>query len=149
MYKIIFTILFLSAYQFASGQNLPGDKIVGEWMNEEKDSKIEIYKVGSEYFGKLLWTDELFEADGVTSKKDVRNSDEKLRTRNLLQVDILQGFVFDEDTWDDGKMYDPKSGKTYNCIMKLREKLLEIRSYIGIPLFGRSTYWQRQPKEQL
>ncbi|NIJ54093.1 DUF2147 domain-containing protein [Dyadobacter arcticus] len=125
------------------------DAILGEWMNEEKDTKIEIYKVGTEYFGKLLWSEDMLEADGITSKKDTQNTNEKLRGRNLYNVNILHDFVYTETAWDNGKMYDPKSGKTYNCILKLREKLLEIRSYVGIPLFGRSTYWQRSPKDPL
>jgi uncharacterized protein (DUF2147 family) len=149
MYKIVFTILFISLSGFCLAQSSPGDLILGEWTSEDKGSRIEIYKLGDEYFGKLLWSDDLFEADGVTSKKDTQNTNPKLRSRNLQHVNILHDFVYDDRIWDNGKMYDPKSGKTYNCILKLREKLLEIRSYIGIPLLGRSTYWQRSAREQL
>jgi uncharacterized protein (DUF2147 family) len=145
MYKILFTIFFFVSFNPAGSQIIVADKIVGEWINEEKDTRIEIYKNGEEYFGRLLWSEDLFEADGKTSRKDVRNSNEKLRTRNLLHVNLLNNFVFSEDLWDDGKMYDPKSGKTYNCLIKLRKEKLEVRSYVGIPLLGRSTYWDRVP----
>lgn len=143
MYKILFTIFFFASFSPAGSQIIVADKIVGEWINEEKDTRIEIYKNGDEYFGRLLWSEYLFEADGKTSRKDVRNSNEKLRGRNLLHVNLLNNFVFSEDIWDDGKMYDPRSGKTYNCLIKLRKEKLEVRSYVGIPLLGRSTYWDR------
>ena len=145
MYKILFTIFFFASFYPAGSQIIVADKIVGEWINEEKDTRIEIYKNGEEYFGRLLWSEYIFEADGKTSRKDIRNSDEKLRGRNLLHMNLLNNFVFSEDLWDDGKMYDPKSGKTYNCLIKLRKEKLEVRSYVGIPLLGRSTYWDRVP----
>ena len=147
MYHIIILLLFTLLSNVANAQTQPADAILGEWLSEEKDSRIEIYKVGSEYFGKLLWSESLFESDGVTSRKDVQNTNEKLRTRSLHNVNILHDFVFEDGIWDNGKMYDPKSGKTYNCLLKIRKKLLEVRSYIGIPLLGRSTYWERSSKD--
>lgn len=143
MYKIIFALFFLTVIHSAKSQIVAADRIVGEWINEEKNTRIEIYKNGEEYFGRLLWSEDLFETDGRTSRKDVRNSDRSLRTRNLLHVNLLNNFVFSEDLWDNGKMYDPKSGKTYNCLIRLKVDKMEVRSYVGIPLLGRSTYWDR------
>lgn len=143
MYKIIFALFFLTGIHSAKSQTVAADRIVGEWINEEKSTRIEIYKNGEEYFGRLLWSEDLFETDGRTSRKDVRNSDRNLRARNLLHVNLLNNFVFSEDLWDNGKMYDPKSGKTYNCLIRLKIDKMEVRSYVGIPLLGRSTYWDR------
>ncbi|MEO6283846.1 MAG: DUF2147 domain-containing protein [Dyadobacter sp.] len=143
MYKITFLIFFLSLSFLSKAQDIVADQILGEWLNEEKDMRIEIYKNGSEYLGKLMWAQNYFEADGKTFRKDISNTDKSLRTRSLHNIDILHDFTFTEDIWDNGKMYDPKSGKTYNCLMKFKDETLEIRSYVGIPLFGRSTYWKR------
>ena len=143
MYKILFTIFLFLSYHTADAQIVAADKIVGEWINEEKDTRIEIYRNGEEYFGRLMWAEDLFEADGRTSRKDSRNNNEKLRSRNLLHINLLNNFVFSEDLWDNGKMYDPRSGKTYNCLIRLRNGKMEVRSYVGIPLFGRSTYWDQ------
>ncbi|CAG5069156.1 hypothetical protein DYBT9623_01892 [Dyadobacter sp. CECT 9623] len=143
MYRIIFTTFLLCASIAVNAQTGAADKVIGEWLSEEKDRRIEIYKSGSEYFGRLIWSTELFESDGKTSRKDIRNNDEKLRDRNLQNVNVLSNFIYDSGMWDNGKMYDPQSGKTYNCLMKLRSELLEIRSYIGFPLLGKSTYWKR------
>ncbi len=54
-------------------------------------------------------------------------------------------FKFTGSSWEDGKIYDPKSGKTYDCILKSKEnnKILEIRGYIGSPMFGRTATWTR------
>ena len=42
-------------------------------------------------------------------------------------------------------VYDPDSGKTYKCKLKLIDhNTLEIRGYIGISLLGRSETWTRR-----
>ena len=78
-------------------------------------------------------------------KKDTNNPDAKLKNRDLIGLVILHDFKFTGSSWEDGKIYDPKSGKTYDCILKSKEnnKILEIRGYIGSPMFGRTATWTR------
>ncbi|MBN1327649.1 MAG: DUF2147 domain-containing protein, partial [Candidatus Cloacimonetes bacterium] len=45
--------------------------------------------------------------------------------------------------WKGGTIYDPESGKTYSCTMKLSGDQLEIRGFIGISLLGRTEVWSR------
>jgi len=137
-------LLFVVSLSFA--QSEPGDKIIGEWLNEEKDGKIEIYKTGNLYFGKIIWGNSIYESDGQSLQKDVKNPEEKYRNRQLLNLVILHHFEYKDGIWDNGKLYDPKSGKTYHCIIKLRDDKLEIRGYVGITLLGRTTYWERSVK---
>ncbi len=120
-----------------------GDKVLGVWLSEEKDGKVEIYKAGNKYMGKLIWSNKMYEADGVTSKKDLKNAEEKLRNRNLKDLLLLTDFIFEDGAWTEGKIYDPKSGKTYSSTMKLQGNTLNIRGYVGISLLGRTTVWTR------
>jgi uncharacterized protein (DUF2147 family) len=57
----------------------------------------------------------------------------------------MQGFsALDETTWGKGSLYDPKSGKSYRGKIHLAAPgRLELRGYIGIPLFGRTSVWTR------
>ncbi|MDY0335364.1 MAG: DUF2147 domain-containing protein, partial [Bacteroidales bacterium] len=75
------------------------------------------------------------------------NPDTTLQKRPLMGLQLLSGFVFDgDDEWESGKIYDPKSGKTYSCYMEFTDKSknkLKVRGYIGISLLGRTTYWTR------
>jgi uncharacterized protein (DUF2147 family) len=118
------------------------DAILGTWINEEKEGRIEIYKTGNQYAGRIVWLKEPNEPDG-TPKKDKKNSSESLRKRNILNLVILSGFTYEDGRWTGGEIYDPKSGKTYSCNMKLKSGKLEIRGYIGVSLFGRTTTWTR------
>jgi uncharacterized protein (DUF2147 family) len=143
MKRIAFLLITLL---FSTQVLLAQDKILGNWLSEEKDGRIEIYKTGDKYFGKLVWGRDLVEADGKTPIKgrtDTKNSDPNLRSRPLLGLVLLTNFTYDGGEWNSGKIYDPKSGKTYSCTMKLKGDKLEIRGYVGISMFGRTTVWTR------
>ncbi len=107
------------------------DPIIGKWENSSKEGRIEIYKKGDKYFGKLYWIKD-------ASKKDVNNPDEKLRSRNIQGLEILTNFTKKGKTYEGGEIYDPKSGKTYSCKMTPKGDKLEVRGFVGVSLLGRT-----------
>jgi uncharacterized protein (DUF2147 family) len=143
--KLAALIALLTAAVPAMAQNIPADKILGKWLNEDKDAHVEVYKESGKYYGKIVWL--LNPIDTLTGKPKVddKNSDETLQTRPVMGLVILKDFIFDgEDEWEDGTIYDPKNGKTYDCYMEFDETgILKIRGYIGISWIGRTTYWTR------
>jgi len=145
---IIFALIGFLAYPFVNvqAQEVKGDDILGVWLNEDKDAHVEVYKEGDIFFGKIIWLDEPNEENGEP-KLDDENEDESLRTRPVMGLLLLRDFVFDEDEWEDGKIYDPKNGKDYKCYMEFSDEddkdNLKVRGYIGFSLLGRTTYWTR------
>ncbi len=144
MITVLFTLgLLLTAFQ-GQAQEFAADDVLGIWLNEDKDAHVEIYKEGDRYFGKIIWLKEPNEEDTGLPKLDDENADEALQSRPVMGLLLLEDFVFDEDEWDDGTIYDPKNGKTYSCYMRMNSiDELKIRGYIGISLLGRTTYWTR------
>jgi uncharacterized protein (DUF2147 family) len=136
MRQLIFIILITISFT-AFGQPKP-DAIVGEWLTAAKDGKVQIYKSGNKFFGKISWGNR-------PNGKDTNNPDTKLRDQNLIGLVILKDFAFNgKDKWEDGTIYDPNNGKTYSCVIRLKdEKTLEVRGYIGISLLGRTEVWTR------
>lgn len=119
------------------------DDILGKWVNPTGEGQIEIYKKGDKYFGKLVWIKEPNGANGKP-KTDEKNPNESLRNKPILGLEILKNFQFDDGKWEDGTIYDPKSGKTYSCKLTLKDQnLLNIRGYIGVSLIGRTEVWKR------
>lgn len=129
---------------FAQEDSTASNAVLGEWLTAEGTSKIQIYRCGEEFCGKISWLKEP-ERDGKP-RVDDKNPEERLRTQLLMGMEILKGFTFDgEDTWKGGKIYDPKSGNTYSAKMTLANpKTLELRGYILMPLFGRTETWTRE-----
>ena len=73
---------------------------------------------------------------------DKNNPDQAKQGQPVLGLEILNGFEFDKDEWNDGHIYDPESGKTYSCTLSLKDPhTLKVRGYIGISLLGRTEIW--------
>jgi uncharacterized protein (DUF2147 family) len=119
-----------------------GDEIKGVWLSEKKDGKIEIFNQGNTYAGKLLWGKYVQDENGQL-RHDVNNPDPKLRWRLLQGMVILTGLNYEDGKWQNGKIYDPLSGKTYNVTITVKGNHLELRGYIGISLLGKTTVWLR------
>lgn len=143
--KRIFVLLLLSSFSGVSfAEKVSPDDILGFWLSAKKTGVVEITKNGEEYEGKLVWIKDIHDGK-VTDKFDDENPDDALKKRSLKGLKILHGFKFKDEEWTDGKIYDPESGKTYSSFMKLENKTqLNLRGYIGISLFGRTSEWTRQ-----
>jgi uncharacterized protein (DUF2147 family) len=135
-------ILLLTAISFVGlAQNK--DAIIGKWVNSSGEAHVDITKKGEKYFGKIVWLKEPKDEKGNV-KTDVKNPDESLRSKPIMGLEILNNFIYQDGKWTDGKIYDPKSGKTYSCNMTLKgNDVLNMRGYIGISLIGRSETWKR------
>lgn len=51
----------------------------------------------------------------------------------------------DSAEWDSGEILDPENGKVYRVRLRPTEdgRQLDVRGYIGVPLFGRTQRWIR------
>ena len=57
----------------------------------------------------------------------------------------MRGFQFAGDNvWKDGKVYDPKNGKTYSGkITKASPAELDLRGFVGVSILGRTARWTK------
>jgi uncharacterized protein (DUF2147 family) len=119
----------------------PQDAIVGVWLTEKQDSKIEITKTGAGYAGKVVWLKEPLR-DGHPVH-DAKNPDAALRERPILNLEILSGFVYDGNgTWVRGSVYSPQSGRSFpGELSLLRNDRLNIKVKDGI--FFKHVAWTR------
>lgn len=119
------------------------DAILGQWVNSSGEAHINVSKKGEKYYGKIVWLKAEKDEKGVV-KTDLKNPDESLRSKPILGMEILRDFVYEDGKYTDGKIYDPKSGKTYSCNMTLKDNGdLNMRGYVGISLLGRTEIWKR------
>jgi uncharacterized protein (DUF2147 family) len=140
--KVLPVVLILVSVMGAKLVNAQNDKIEGFWFNDKKDAKIQIYKArDGKFYGKIVWLKD--PTKNGRPKTDEKNPKANLQAQPLVELVILKGFELDGDTYEDGTIYDPENGKTYDCKMSFRGKTLAIRGYIGLSLFGRTTVWER------
>ncbi|MGI4720608.1 MAG: DUF2147 domain-containing protein [Janthinobacterium lividum] len=64
----------------------------------------------------------------------------------IIGMTILSGLKKDGNEYTGGEILDPAKGKTYKSKATLKDNgsKLEVRGYIGAPMFGRSQTWVRE-----
>jgi len=139
----IFSFICLIAVSTVFAQN-KADDIVGTWLTPgDNSAKIEIYRSGQKYYGKIVWMK--YPNYNGKPKIDSNNPDKAKRNKPRLGLEIMKGFKFNgKDEWEDGDIYDPETGKTYSSFIYMKDRnILKLRGYIGISLLGRTETWTR------
>ena len=137
------TFLVLTTHAFAAN-----DTPVGYWKTVDDKtgevlSIVQIYQADNALQGKIV---KIMPVLGQKVTDRCVKCEGDLYNARMLGMVILWGMQqVDSSTWSGGRVLDPKSGNIYNGKMTLEDngKLLNLRGYIGIPLFGRSETWIR------
>ena len=102
-------------------------------------SVLEVYPCGEDICARIA-----FVRKDAPSQFDRNNPDESLRNTPLCGMQIGRGFhPLNAEHADAGKLYDPKTGKTYDGEMTAEGDALHLRGYLGIKAFGRTQDWTR------
>ncbi|MBL8019124.1 MAG: DUF2147 domain-containing protein [Leptospirales bacterium] len=149
MRKFTIGLLVLGLLSAGSLSAAP-DSVLGNWRTENNKSVVNIYKCGGNYCGNIVSLAEpnypANDPKGMAGKPkiDRNNPEEKFRSRPIVGLFLLWGFVPDgENSWKNGQIYDPESGKVYSCKMTLNGNQLEVRGFIGVSFIGRTSIWTR------
>ncbi len=140
-------IISLLLFFAMKGMAQKAEAIAGIWWNDKKTSKIEIKEVDGKFIGTVAYINPSSYVNGEP-EKDTNNPDPKLRSRSRLGLQILSGLKFNagKGQWENGRIYDPDNGKTYDCYAWFEKdpNILYLKGYVvGIKMLGRSTIWTR------
>jgi uncharacterized protein (DUF2147 family) len=149
---IVFLLLMVMAAQCSTADQVSeGDAILGTWLTEGKEAKIEIIKCSGKYCGRIVWTGDPVYTPGEDIKRagqpktDDNNPNPAFRTRPIIGLQLMYNFRYAGDRqWVGGRVYDPGSGNTYGARLLLASPdRLEMRGYFLVPMLGRTTTWTR------
>ena len=147
----LFTLLILisSSWIGTMAQTAQSDEVRGTYWNAEKTSHIRIYRAkNGKYYVKIEYLKEPNDENG-NPKTDPENPDKELRSRSRLGMVIMNSFSWSESEsrWQDGTIYDPVSGNTYDGYMYFKGEnrtVLYLRGYmLGMTWLGRTSEWTR------
>ena len=116
----------------------------GVWLHANRRIQIEIAPCDDRLCAKIVWFKQPNDAQGQPLI-DLKNSDPALRDRPLLGLKVLLGLRrTGENTWEDGKIYNPDDGKNYQALMSIaNDGSLRIRAFLLLPLIGHTVVWTR------
>ena len=146
MKSTCFPIIFLVFILITGFENVrPSHQLIGVWESEEKNLQIEMFEDGDQFAGRMIYfkcsTDEI-----MRTCTDTENPDKNLTDRKLLGLKLVTKLVYKgNNVWEDGKIYDPNSGQTYEARIHLIDTNSAIvRGYWRYRWFGRSMVFHRK-----
>lgn len=126
----------------------PAASPAGLWKNIDDETKkpkalVRIVESGGTYTGRIekVLTDK---PDAVCDLcTDARKGQ---RVQGMTIIEGMRASKIEDELFEGGSILDPNNGKVYRSQMRLREggRSLEVRGYVGVPLFGRSQTWIRE-----
>ena len=135
----------------ATGAWADDASLAGVWRNIDdhtgkSKALIRIVEVNGEFQGKV---EKLFLTTEEDHNPKCVKCEDSRKDQPIIGMNILSGLKQDKQEavqYSGGQILDAGNGKLYKCKMTLLEggKKLNVRGYIGVPMFGRSQIWVRE-----
>jgi uncharacterized protein (DUF2147 family) len=128
--------LLLAVAGIAQAHTASAEVPEGIWL-VNGEAAVQIFDCNSALCGRILWLQVPRDSQGQL-KRDKRNPDPALRERELCGLTVIRDLRSSgPNHWENGWLYHPGSGKTYNVKMELTSSdALVARLYLGTSLVG-------------
>ena len=143
--KLITALLLTVTSLGLHAQNLSA---IGLWKTIDDNtgkvkSLVRIYAVGDEVRGKV---EKVFVEPGAEPNPVCMKCEGDMKDKPVVGMVILYGLKLDGKEYNGGKILDPNNGKVYSSKLTVADggKTLNMRGYIGTPMFGRTQTWLRE-----
>ncbi|MEO6000615.1 MAG: DUF2147 domain-containing protein [Chitinophagaceae bacterium] len=121
--------------------------IVGTWMSSQRNVMVKIYTDSSFFKGKVIWFDDSDNKSlPMNVRKDIKNPNKNLRLRKIIGIDVLRGLRYNAKCkcWQDGKIYDVQTGRTWNASITLENiNKVKVRGFWHYEFIGKSMIFRR------
>ncbi len=142
---LAFTVLATSA----AAQSLPepAQAYLGDWriINDETGEAqaiMRIYEADGKVHGRVVQS----LASGADPGDPVpcEDCEGEFENADLREIPIIRDMEWEGDAFAGGRIFDPRSGRGYRCVMELQgPSQLRVRGYVGIRALGRTQVWER------
>jgi uncharacterized protein (DUF2147 family) len=144
----MFVILIALVSSLVNNAQKSPDAICGKWKSHEGNLIVEIYRENSIFKAKVVWFDDKDDkSKPMNDRKDEKNPDKSLRNRRIIGMEVLEGLKYNakDNRWEDGKIYDSSSGKTWDASVWLADNgSLKVRGYWLFEFMGKTMKFQRE-----
>jgi uncharacterized protein (DUF2147 family) len=115
----------------------------GDWVTADRNALVRIGPCGAQLCGVVV---RVLAQGANVPRTDVNNPQASLRSRPLVGIKVLSGFVpAGGGTWVNGHAYDPKTGRSYKASLAPDGKAaLTVTGCVW--LICKSQRWLRAPK---
>ena len=137
----LFHTLLISLIVFS----VQSDPIEGTWVTQDDEtgkqkSEVLIYKEDGKLYGKI--TKLLLPEDQGKKCVNCKGANKDQPIEGMI---IIKDLELEDETWEEGTILDPKSGKVYDCYVDFEDtNTLKVRGFLGFSLLGRTQIWKRK-----
>lgn len=142
----LFFVCAAAAWQPASGNQTA--TVAGLWLDNTGKAAIEVRRCGPELCGNIVWLRDPLDPRGKPWT-DILNPDKAKRLQPICGLQIIGGLKSSaEGIWNDGWIYDPEEGKSFNVELSLADdNTLKVFGFAGIRLLSETLLWKRLPPD--
>jgi len=144
--KLSVLIICIHCFCICNGQQNQ-EHIIGKWMSLRKNVTVEVFKIGNEYRGKIVWFDDSDDKNHpMLVRTDFKNPEPSLRKRKIIGLEVMHGLYYDEklQEWQDGKIYDASKGKHWNAKAWItKEGILNVRGFWHLEVLGQNISFKK------
>jgi uncharacterized protein (DUF2147 family) len=147
MKYIVITLFTFFIATNVNAANNP-DAIIGRWVVlPKKNLIVEVFRIGKEYKARVAWfTDRDDPSKPMKLRTDEKNPNPALRQRKLLGLEVLTNMVYNAATnhWDNGKIYDARSGRIWSSSALLtNEGTLQVKGFWHFEFLGKNMNFKK------
>jgi len=121
-------------------------KLTGIWLDDTGRGAVRLFECGNNICGRIVWLKQPLGKDNKPVR-DAYNPQPQRRNRPICGLGIIWQLQPRPDgSWDGGRIYDPKVGRSYNlAVDMLSNRQIRITGYLGARFLGKSFIWRRAP----
>jgi uncharacterized protein (DUF2147 family) len=140
--------LFIASGPVSAQTQQPQFAEAGVWYDDTGRGAVELVPCGQKLCGRIVWLKEEVNAEGKPLV-DRYNPNPARRTTPICGLQVVgDAQKLSDGTWDQGWIYDPKTGSSYNVALSLQKPdQLKVTGYKGIKLLSKSFMWTRAPAD--
>lgn len=118
----------------------------GVWLDDTGDGAVEIASCGDRLCGWIVWLKQPTDKGG-RPLTDGYNPESTQRSRPICGLPVIGDLRRQSNgTWDDGWIYDPKEGKSYDVELRTAGlDRLKVTGYLGTKFLSETFIWTRAP----
>ncbi|MDB5445412.1 MAG: hypothetical protein JWQ97_729 [Phenylobacterium sp.] len=115
-------VMLAAVLALTAGRAVAADPAEGEWLVQDGEARVRIAPCpgrADRLCGVVVWLKAPRDETGQP-KHDAHNPDASLRSRPIIGLPLIRDFnAAGGGRWEGGKIYDPKTGRTYAAKLRV------------------------------
>ena len=119
--------------------NFAADMILGNWMDENNEVLVSIYKVNNKYFGKTLWIQNRSHPGQPLIKEE----------QHWIGMVVMKDFVWQNNEWSNGTIYHARENQTYSAfISPVNQNTIKVTGFVWFRFLSQSATFHRTTRKR-